>query len=128
MKKFAVRFTEEAEADLLRLFDFLLERDVGAAERAQRAIAKAVEALLLKQDAKPILTRSRADDEVGLAARAKIASRFSAVVGQYSRCTCRNFCQRRVPACTSSPGVGKRATNSQAAGTVQSSNASSAAG
>jgi len=45
MKKFAVRFTEEAEADLLRLFDYLLERDIGAAERAELAIAKAVELL-----------------------------------------------------------------------------------
>jgi len=45
MKKFVVRFTEEAEADLLRLFDFLLERDIGAAERAEHAIAKAIELL-----------------------------------------------------------------------------------
>lgn len=45
MKKFAVRFTEEAEVDLLRLFDFLLEHDIGAAERAELAIAKAVELL-----------------------------------------------------------------------------------
>lgn len=43
--KFKVRFTPEAEDDLLRLFDFLLERDVAAAERAQQAIAKAVELL-----------------------------------------------------------------------------------
>jgi len=45
MKKFVVRFTEEAEADLLRLFDFLLERGIGAAERAELAIAKALELL-----------------------------------------------------------------------------------
>lgn len=45
MKKFAVRFTPEAEADLLRLFDYLLERDIDAAERAESAIAKAVELL-----------------------------------------------------------------------------------
>lgn len=45
MKRFAVRFTEEAEADLLRLFDSLLERDIAAAERAGLAIAKAVELL-----------------------------------------------------------------------------------
>jgi plasmid stabilization system protein ParE len=45
MKKFVVRFTAEAEADLLRLFDFLLERDIGAAERAELAIAKALELL-----------------------------------------------------------------------------------
>lgn len=40
---------------------------------ANYAIAKAVEALLLKQGAKPVVTRSSADDEVGLAERAKIA-------------------------------------------------------
>ncbi len=45
MKRFAIRFTEEAEADLLRLFDFLLERDIAAAERAELAIAKAIELL-----------------------------------------------------------------------------------
>jgi len=45
MKKFVVRFTAEAEADLLRLFDFLLECDIGAAERAESAIAKALELL-----------------------------------------------------------------------------------
>lgn len=45
MAKFQVRFTPEAEADLLRLFDFLLEQDLGMAEKAQGAIAKAVELL-----------------------------------------------------------------------------------
>lgn len=45
MKKFKVRFTPEAEDDLLRLFDYLLERDIAAAERAQQAIAKAMELL-----------------------------------------------------------------------------------
>ena len=45
MKKFVVRFTEEAEADLLRLFDYVLERDIVAAERAQAAIAKSIELL-----------------------------------------------------------------------------------
>jgi plasmid stabilization system protein ParE len=45
MKKFVVRFTEEAEADLLRLFDYLLEQDISAAARAELAIAKAVELL-----------------------------------------------------------------------------------
>lgn len=45
MKKFVVRFTEEAEADLLRLFDYLLERGIGAAGRAELAIAKAIELL-----------------------------------------------------------------------------------
>ena len=43
--KFRVRFTRGAEDDLLRLFDFLLEQDVATAERAQSAIAKAMELL-----------------------------------------------------------------------------------
>lgn len=45
MNRFKVRFTPEAEADLLRLFDFLLEKDVTAAEIARAAIAKAIELL-----------------------------------------------------------------------------------
>jgi plasmid stabilization system protein ParE len=45
MKRFVVRFTEEAEADLLHLFDYLLERDIAVAERAELVIAKAVELL-----------------------------------------------------------------------------------
>ena len=45
MSRFRVRFTPEAEEDLLRLFDFLLEQDIAAAERAQAAIAKALELL-----------------------------------------------------------------------------------
>ena len=45
MNRFKVRFTPEAEADLLRLFDFLLEQDVAAAETARTAIAKAIELL-----------------------------------------------------------------------------------
>ena len=45
MNRFKVRFTSEAEADLLRLFDFLLEQDVAAAEQAREAIAKAIELL-----------------------------------------------------------------------------------
>lgn len=47
MKRFKVRFTAEAEADLLRLFDFLLEQDYAAGEKARAAIAKAVELLEL---------------------------------------------------------------------------------
>jgi len=42
VSRFKVRFTSEAEADLLRLFDFLVERDLAAAERAREAIAKAI--------------------------------------------------------------------------------------
>ncbi|OGT15244.1 MAG: plasmid stabilization protein [Gallionellales bacterium RIFOXYB12_FULL_54_9] len=42
---YRIRFTVEAEDDLLRLFDFLLEQDVAVAERAEAAIYKAVELL-----------------------------------------------------------------------------------
>ena len=45
MTRFRVRFTQEAAEDLLRLFDFLLQEDLSAAERAEVAIAKAVELL-----------------------------------------------------------------------------------
>ena len=45
MKSFKLRFTPEAEDDLLRLYDFLLDRDVPAAERALEAIKGAVELL-----------------------------------------------------------------------------------
>ncbi len=45
MTRFRVRFTREAETDLLRLFDFLVEHDVAAAEKAREAIAKAIEVL-----------------------------------------------------------------------------------
>jgi len=45
MSRFTVRFTHEAEDDLLRLFDFLLAQDISAAERAEAAIAKAIELL-----------------------------------------------------------------------------------
>jgi plasmid stabilization system protein ParE len=45
MSRFRVRFTLEAEEDLLRLFDFLLEQDISAAERAEAAVAKAIEVL-----------------------------------------------------------------------------------
>ena len=45
MKRYKVRFTPEAEDDLLRLYDFLLEKNVAAAERALVAINRAVEVL-----------------------------------------------------------------------------------
>ncbi|MDD5296736.1 MAG: type II toxin-antitoxin system RelE/ParE family toxin [Rhodocyclaceae bacterium] len=45
MTRFKVRFTQEADEDLLRLFDYLLERDIALAERAEAAIAKALELL-----------------------------------------------------------------------------------
>jgi plasmid stabilization system protein ParE len=42
---YRIRFTHEAEDDLMRLFDFLLEQDVGTAEKAETAIYKAIELL-----------------------------------------------------------------------------------
>lgn len=42
---YTVRFTPQAEDDLLRLFDFLLERDIEAADHAREAIFKAMELL-----------------------------------------------------------------------------------
>lgn len=47
---YSVRFTEEAEADLLRLYDFQLEQDPHSTELAQRALSRIVQAIeLLKQ-------------------------------------------------------------------------------
>lgn len=43
--RFSVRFTPDAEDDLLRMFDFLLERDLAAAARAERAIRRALRLL-----------------------------------------------------------------------------------
>ena len=40
-----IRFTLDAEDDLLRLFDFLLEQDIATATRAETAIYKAVDLL-----------------------------------------------------------------------------------
>lgn len=45
MKQYRVRFTAEAEDDLLGLYAFLLERDLSVAERALAAIEKAIELL-----------------------------------------------------------------------------------
>ena len=45
MKHYKARFTLGAEADLLRLYDFLLQTDISAAERALDAIKGAVELL-----------------------------------------------------------------------------------
>lgn len=45
MKRYRVRFTPDAEDDLLRLYDFLLERNVIAAERALDAVRAAMELL-----------------------------------------------------------------------------------
>ncbi len=38
MNRVEVRFTEEAQADLLRLFDFLLEHDLQVALRARQTL------------------------------------------------------------------------------------------
>ena len=45
MERYKVRFPPEAEDDLLRLYDFLLDKDVTAAERALDAIREAMELL-----------------------------------------------------------------------------------
>ena len=45
VQRFKVRFTPEAEQDLLRLYDFLLEKDLAAAERALESIQRAIEIL-----------------------------------------------------------------------------------
>ena len=45
MKRYTIRFTPEAEDDLLRLYDFPLEKDVATADRALEAINAAVELL-----------------------------------------------------------------------------------
>ncbi|MGH9577354.1 MAG: type II toxin-antitoxin system RelE/ParE family toxin [Terriglobales bacterium] len=45
MRRYRVRFTPEAEEDLLRLYDFLLDKDLGAAERALEAIKEATRLL-----------------------------------------------------------------------------------
>jgi plasmid stabilization system protein ParE len=45
MTRYRVRFTREAEEDLLRLFDFWIEQDLDAAGHADAAIARAIELL-----------------------------------------------------------------------------------
>jgi plasmid stabilization system protein ParE len=45
VNRYNVRFTARAEEDLVRLYDFRLNRDVDAAERALHAIHAAVEVL-----------------------------------------------------------------------------------
>jgi plasmid stabilization system protein ParE len=42
---FRVRFTREVKEDLRRLFEFLVERDIAAARRARKAIAKSIDFL-----------------------------------------------------------------------------------
>jgi plasmid stabilization system protein ParE len=55
---YRIRFTLDAEDDLLRLFDFLLEQDIAVAARAEAAIYKAIELL----EVFPFSCR-KADDE-----------------------------------------------------------------
>ena len=45
MKVYRVRFTLDAENDLIRLYDFLLERDLEAAGRARDAVETAIRLL-----------------------------------------------------------------------------------
>ncbi len=45
MKRYSVRFTPEAEDDLLRLYDFLLAKSLNAAELALGAIEEATKVL-----------------------------------------------------------------------------------
>lgn len=45
MKRYRVRFTPDAEDDLIRLYDFLLDKDLAAAERALEAIRAGIELL-----------------------------------------------------------------------------------
>ena len=47
MRSYKVRFTPEAEDDLLRLYDFLIVKDVRAAERALEAIEAATHLLAI---------------------------------------------------------------------------------
>lgn len=57
---YRIRFTHEAEDDLMRLFDFFLAQDIRTAEQAETAIYKAVELL----EFFPFSCR-KADDEEG---------------------------------------------------------------
>lgn len=45
MKRHRVRLTPDAEDDLIRLYDFLLDKDLAAAERALEAIRAGIELL-----------------------------------------------------------------------------------
>jgi len=56
---YRIRFTLEAEDDLMSLFDFLLEQDVSTAAKAETAIYKALELLEIF----PFSCRKADDDE-----------------------------------------------------------------
>lgn len=45
MKRYRVRFTDEARQDLKRLYAFLLEKDPAAAARGRAAIGRAIDLL-----------------------------------------------------------------------------------
>lgn len=45
MSRYRVRFARRAERDLVRLFDFLVEKDVVAAQKALASIRKAIKLL-----------------------------------------------------------------------------------
>lgn len=55
---YRIRFTRTAREDLLRLYEFQLERDIDAAERAMHAVGKGIEML---QDF-PFACRKAAED------------------------------------------------------------------
>jgi plasmid stabilization system protein ParE len=61
VSRYRVRFTADAEADLLRLDDFLLEHDLAIAERALAVIKDALQ--LLEQF--PFSCRKAADGQHG---------------------------------------------------------------
>ena len=61
MNRYRVRFTPGAEADLLRLYDFLLEHDLAIAQRALDVIKDALQ--LLEQF--PFSCRKAADGHHG---------------------------------------------------------------
>lgn len=56
--QFLIRFTPEAEEDLFRLVDFLIEKDARAARRAEVAIHKAIGLLKFS----PFSCRKASDD------------------------------------------------------------------
>ncbi len=61
MTRYKVRFTASAEADLLRLYDFLLEHDLAIAQRALGVIKDALQ--LLEQF--PFSCRKASDGQHG---------------------------------------------------------------
>jgi plasmid stabilization system protein ParE len=58
MRTYRVRFTADAENDLIRLYGFLLNQDLEAAERAREAMQAAIELLQFS----PFSCRKASDD------------------------------------------------------------------